>query len=113
MKNLGKAKRILGMDIKRDNKTRKLWLDQTKYIEQVLARFNKTNAKPVSVSLTTHFKLINAQYPTTDEDKAFMSKIPYDKAIESLIYLMTCTRPDISLAICKVSRYMSNLDKVH
>jgi hypothetical protein len=33
MKNLGKAKRILGMDIKRDIKTKKLWLDQTKDTE--------------------------------------------------------------------------------
>jgi hypothetical protein len=57
------------MDIKRDNKTEKLWLDQTKYTMQVLARFNMTNAKPVSVLLASYFKLSNAQYSTVDKDK--------------------------------------------
>jgi hypothetical protein len=42
-----------------------------------------------------------------------MSKISYDTAVGSLMYLMTCTRPDISLAIGKVSRYMSNPSKVN
>jgi hypothetical protein len=42
-----------------------------------------------------------------------MSEIPYDKAVGSLLYLMICTRPNISLAIGKVNRYMSNPDKVH
>jgi hypothetical protein len=79
----------------------------------VLAKFNMTNAKPLSVPFKIHFKLSNAQCFTTDEDKKFMSKIPYDKAVGSLMYLMTCTRPDISLAIGKVSRYMPNPCKVN
>jgi hypothetical protein len=33
-----------------------------------------------------------------------MSKIPYNKALGSLMYLRTSTRPEISLAIGKVSR---------
>jgi hypothetical protein len=69
MKNLGNADKIFGIDIKRDNKIGKLRLDQTKYTERVLARFNMTNAKPMSVPLATYFKLSNAQCPTTNEDK--------------------------------------------
>jgi hypothetical protein len=69
MKDLGNAKRILGMDIKRDMKIGKLWLDQSKYTEQVLARFNITNAKPISVPLAAHFKLSNAQYSIIEEEK--------------------------------------------
>jgi ATP-binding cassette subfamily B (MDR/TAP) protein 1 len=42
-----------------------------------------------------------------------MSKIPYEKAVGSLMYLMICTRPDIALAMGKVSRYMSNPGKIH
>jgi hypothetical protein len=76
-------------------------------------KIQHTNAKPKSVLLATHLKFSNAQCPTTDEDKKFMSKISYDKAVGSLMYLMTCTRPNISLAIGKVSRYMSNPGKVH
>ena len=36
MKDLGSAKRILGMEIQRDRKVCKLWLPQERYIEQIL-----------------------------------------------------------------------------
>jgi len=36
MKDIGVAKFIMGMEIKRDRDTRKLWLNQMKYIETVL-----------------------------------------------------------------------------
>ena len=40
MKDLGSAKRTLGMEILQDRKARKLWLSQKRYIEQMLKRFN-------------------------------------------------------------------------
>ena len=40
MKDLGSAKRILGMEILRDRKAGKLWLSQERYIEPMLDRFN-------------------------------------------------------------------------
>ena len=42
-----------------------------------------------------------------------MSKIPYNKVVGSLMYLMTCTQLDIAPAMGKVSRYMSNPRKIH
>ena len=36
MKNLGAAKNIMGMEIRRDRKARKLWLSQKNYISRVL-----------------------------------------------------------------------------
>ena len=39
MKDLGAAKKILGMKITQDRKTRKLALSQGEYIEKVLERF--------------------------------------------------------------------------
>ena len=42
-----------------------------------------------------------------------MSKVPYEHAVDSLMYLMVCTRPDLALSMGKVSRYMSNPGKVH
>jgi hypothetical protein len=40
MKDLGAANLILGMQIKRDWKNMKLWLNQRKYAETILQRFN-------------------------------------------------------------------------
>ena len=113
MKDLGTAKRIVGMEINRDLENGKLWLTQSRYAKKVLARFNMEDCKPVSTPLASHFKLCAAQCPTDAETKGLMSKIPYEKAVGSLMYLMISTRPDIALAMGKVSRYMSNPGKVH
>jgi hypothetical protein len=40
MKDLGEYNFILGMNIKRDRATRNIWLNQTKYIETIMKRFN-------------------------------------------------------------------------
>ena len=42
-----------------------------------------------------------------------MAKVPYAFAIGSLMYVMICTRPDITHAVGVVSRYMSNPRKQH
>ena len=57
MKDLGAAKKILGMEIHRDQKANKLYLSQRKYHEKVLNWFNMDNYQSVSNPLATHFKL--------------------------------------------------------
>ncbi|GJS53038.1 hypothetical protein Tco_0626400 [Tanacetum coccineum] len=42
-----------------------------------------------------------------------MSKVPYENVVGSLMYLMVCTRPDISYAVSVVSRYLANPGKSH
>ncbi|CAH9088439.1 unnamed protein product [Cuscuta epithymum] len=113
MKDLGPAKQILGMEIARDRKARKLWLSQEKYIERVLQRFNMKQAKPVSTPLASHFNLSKRACPTTEKEKASMSNIPYSSVVGSLMYAMVCTRPDIAHSVGLVSRYLSNPGKVH
>jgi hypothetical protein len=65
MKDLGAAKKILGMRITRDRKNRKLTLSQGEYTEKVLERFRMQNAKPVSTPLAIHFKLTKEMCPKT------------------------------------------------
>eukprot|EP00253_Pinus_taeda_P002930 PITA_02930 len=50
-KDLGAANYILGMEIKRDRAKRKLWLNQRKYVETILQRFNMQDSKPVKVPI--------------------------------------------------------------
>ena len=113
MKDLGEAKQILGMRIKRDRKQRKLWLSQEDYVEKVLKRFNMENAKAVSTPLAAHFKLSKQLCPTTQEARDEMIRVPYASAVGSLMYAMVCTRPDIVQAMGAVSRYMQNPGKEH
>lgn len=42
-----------------------------------------------------------------------MSHVPYASTLGSLIYVMVCTRLDISHLVGVVSRYMKNLGKEH
>ena len=42
-----------------------------------------------------------------------MRRVPYALVVESLMYVMLCTRPDICYSIGIVSRYQSNLGHEH
>uniref|UniRef100_A0A803L407 CCHC-type domain-containing protein n=1 Tax=Chenopodium quinoa TaxID=63459 RepID=A0A803L407_CHEQI len=51
MKDLGPAKKILGMQITRDKQRGTLQLSQSEYIKRVLQRFNMGDAKPSAIHL--------------------------------------------------------------
>lgn len=63
MKDLGAAKKILGMEIHRDRQAGNLFLSQKNDIKQILDRFGMGDCKPVSTPLAAHFKLSSASYP--------------------------------------------------
>jgi hypothetical protein len=113
MKDLGIAKKILGMRIKRDTKNCKLTLSQGEYIEKVVERFRIQNAKLVSTPLANHFKLTREMCPNIHEDIEYMSRVPYSSVVGSLMYAMVFTTPNIAHAVGFVSRYMNNLGKEH
>ena len=112
MKDLGATKQILGKRIIRDKTNGTLKLSQSEYVKKILNRFNMNEAKPVSTPLGSHFKLSKDQSPKIEEERDHMSKVPYASAIGSLMYVMVCTRPNITHAVGVVSRFMSR-PRVH
>ena len=42
-----------------------------------------------------------------------ISQVEYYRVIESLMYLMSCTRPDIAYTVSRLSRYTSNPSADH
>ncbi|KAG9441314.1 hypothetical protein H6P81_017168 [Aristolochia fimbriata] len=113
MKDLGEAKQLLGMQITRDKKKKKLWLSQEGYVKKVLERFNMHESKAVTTTLGSQFKLSKEQGAKSDEEIAHMKTVPYASAIGSLMYAMVSTRPDIAHAVGVVSRFMKNPGKEH
>jgi hypothetical protein len=113
MKDLGAAKRILGMEISRNRVDGKLFLNQKSYVLKVLERFAMQNSKPVSTPLAAHFRLSAELSPQSEDEEKYMSQVPYSSAVGSLMYAMVCTRPDISHAVSVVSRYMGRPGKAH
>ena len=99
MKDLGASNFILGMEIKRDQERRKLWLNQRKYVKTILQRFNMKEGKLVKVPISIGVKLSSDQCPKTQEEDEDMSHVPYFSAVGSFMYAMVCTRPDIAHAV--------------
>ncbi|RDX73792.1 hypothetical protein CR513_46543, partial [Mucuna pruriens] len=57
------------------------------------------NAKVMSTPLATHFKLSSRHSPSNEVEKTNMSLVLYAYVVDSLMYVMMCTRPDIAHAV--------------
>ena len=99
MKDLGAAKKILGMEIPRDRVARRLSLSQKGYIEKVFHRFNTQNVTPVTTPLPDHSRLSYVLCPQSDEEVDYMSRVSYSSVVSSLIYAMVCSRPDLAYVV--------------
>ncbi|KAJ9558432.1 hypothetical protein OSB04_013046 [Centaurea solstitialis] len=114
MKDLGEAKKILGMEITRNKETGAVYLTQKQYLEKLLMRFNVgAGTKSVSTPLAAHFKLSAKSCPKSEEERKDMADVPFANLVGGLMYIMVCSRPDIAQAIGVVSRYMHNPGKDH
>ena len=113
MENLGSAKKILGMEIRRDRDTKRLWLSQAGYVKKVLEMFSMENAKPISTPLANHFHLSTSQCPRTIEETEDMSMISYASVVGCPMYAMVCTKPDLAHIVSAVSKYIANPRRQH
>ena len=94
MKDLGELTYIIGIEVERTKDHTKI--HQSSYILEVLKEFNMLDCKPVVTPSTNN----------QDEDNIKFDQVTYMKAVGMLNYLATCTRPDLSYAVSKVSRKM-------
>ena len=113
MKDLDPARQILGMQILRDMKAKKLWLSKEKYIERILERFNMKHAKLINTLLGAHFRLRKKSCSSSKKENKDIESTICSLAIGSLMYAMVCTRPDIAHAVGVVSMFMFNPGKDH
>ncbi|CAM9000931.1 unnamed protein product [Rhodiola kirilowii] len=107
IKDLGKAKTILGMNIDRDRNKRWLKLHQKPYLEKLIAKFYSLSCKSVPIPITAHFALSKAQCPKNESELIRMQSVSYANVIGSIMYAMISTRPDLSYDVSLLSRYMS------
>jgi len=88
-----------------------LWLNQRKYVEIILKRFNMKQSKLVKAPIHVSVKLSIEQCPKTPEEEEDMSHFPYTSAIGNLMYEMVCTRQYVAHVVEVLSRFMSKLGK--
>jgi hypothetical protein len=113
IKELGAAKKIIGIEVRRDRANRIIHLSQRKKIEELLERAKMADCHPVSTPMDPGTRLTDMMCAKTDEEKRDMEKIPYASIVGSLLYLSTGTRPDIAYAVGEVSRFMKDPGRGH
>ena len=112
LRNLGPTSLLLGMKVTRDFSKHSISLGQRQYIIDMLEKYGHADCLPVSTPMDPGSTLQRTQ-SLTDEDKEYMSKVPYISAVGSLTYLAQCTRPDIAYAVGTLARYNSNPSPIH
>jgi hypothetical protein len=96
IKDLGHLNYFLGIEMAGSSKG--LFLNQRKYILDLLEDVEMTNCKPALTPLDSKLKLDTASAPLDDIND-------YQRLVGKLIYL-TITRPDITYAVSLVSQFM-------
>ena len=105
MKDMGDACYVLGIEITRDRPSGILGLSQKAYISKILERFNMQLCSPDKAPILKGDKFSKLQCPKNDFERKQMEQIPYTSVVGSLMYLQTCTRPDIAFVVGMLSRY--------
>ncbi|CAI7933396.1 unnamed protein product [Closterium sp. NIES-54] len=100
--DLGELTSYLGLRITRDRAQRTITLTQSHMVQQVLQRFGFTYSSPQSTPLPTGHSL---SAPPSDE--SVEPSGPYPELVGCLMYLMTCTRPDLAYPLSLLARYVA------
>ena len=104
MKDLGEANVILGIKITWSEK--KICLDQSHYIEKILKKYNYFDSKPVCIFYDPSVKLFKNTEDSVNQPK-------YGSIIDSLRYVVDCTRPDIAYVVGLPCRFTSRPSLEH
>ena len=99
MKDLGPISCFLGIRFTQEEG--KITMDQTEYLRSKLKKFKMDACKPRSTPCEL------GGYPTEDEEP-YENNPLYREMVGSLIYAATCTRPDLSWVVSKLSQRLSN-----
>ena len=71
------------------------------------------DCKPMDTPIERNFSLSLDMCLKSIEEKEQMSKVPYSSAIQSLMYAMMCTRPNICYVVGLASIFQSNPGMKH
>jgi hypothetical protein len=111
--DMGPIHWMLGLEVTRNRESRTISLSQSSYINSIIRRFHFDDLKPVSTPMEPHANLSIDQCPKTPEERAGMKHIQYRECVGSLMYAALGTRPDITFAVAKLSKFLHNPGMPH
>ena len=91
--------KFLGINFKRYDDG-SMSMDQTQYLATLLTKFGMDSCNP-------RFTPCEIKPQSYSDDKTVIDEPGYRTIVGSLVYAMTCTRPDLSWAVTKLSQYLS------
>ncbi|CAI7903452.1 unnamed protein product, partial [Closterium sp. NIES-54] len=100
--DLGELRSYLGLQITRDRAQRTITLTQSHMVQQVLQRFDFTYPSPQATPLSTRHSL-----SALPSDESVEPSGPYPELVGCLMYLMTCTLPDLAYPLSILARYVA------
>ncbi|CAI5993592.1 unnamed protein product [Closterium sp. NIES-65] len=100
--DLGELRSYLGLQITLDRARRTITLTQSHMVQQVLQRFGFTYSSLQATPLSTRHSL-----SALPSDESVESSGPYPELVGCLMYLMTCTRPDLAYPLSILARYVA------
>ncbi|CAI7774063.1 unnamed protein product [Closterium sp. NIES-53] len=101
--DLGELRHYLGLQITRDRAARTITLSQSHMMEQILQRFELQHSTVQCIPLAVDLRLIRP-FP----DEPFEPSGPYAELVGCLMYLMTCTRPDLAFPLSILARFVAS-----
>ena len=105
MKDLGPISWFLGIEFKQTDDD--IEMGQSYYLKGTLERFNKTDCKPRSTLCEVKLDV----YDSENDDDKDESERRYREIVGSLVYAMTCSRPDLPWIVTKLSQHLSKPTK--
>ncbi|CAI7898277.1 unnamed protein product [Closterium sp. NIES-53] len=100
--NLGELHHYLGLQITRDRAACTITLSQSHMVQQVLQRFELEHSTVHRTPFAVDHRL-TGPFP----DEPFEPSGPYAELVGCLMYLLTCTRPDLAFPLCILARFVA------
>lgn len=105
MKDMGKIKNYLGINIDYNNNENIMTLSQKIYIESLARKYKIENSKLYNTPMETNLRL--------EQAKVVRNDIGYRNLIGALLYISSATRPDISFSVNYLSRFQNCYNESH
>jgi hypothetical protein len=107
LRKLGPATYFLSMEIIRDREAKALMVTQRKYAHEILQRTGMEDSKGKSTPMEQNVKL------SKDGNDQMVDAGRYAETVGMLLYLTTCTRPDMAFAVGMLARFISKPREEH
>ena len=105
MKDLGPISFFLGIQFKQTE--RGISMNQSYYLLGVLERFQMSDCKPRSTPCEPKFDVTDMNNSEPEDNANAEDVRRYREIIGSLVYAMSCTRPDLAWVVTKLSQHLS------